>query len=437
MAGCLAMSERDMADFYRRYPYPQVDQVEYDRNLHDHLRYLAHACYDNPAPRNGGGGGRMLIAGCGTREAVLWGASLPDFEIDAVDLSEASIAISQALAEQLSVTNVRFERANFELGEGLDGPYDLISSFGVLHHLESPERGLAQLEQHLAPGGVMALMLYSDTNRQALQRTQRVVELLARGTDGVALEGNAVDLCATASRQPNRLKHVFRQALENHRTNRAHFADTILNPREVSYTIPTLVDFLASAGMELVSPVQPAAWDVGDLLSPDRYAAFKALPLIDRMEVVDYLKAPLFWVAARRATDRGADRPCLADDDLFWDVVPVPLDTGAWRVDALVVDPVPVVLKPRMKPLNDPVVSIWRQEAQLRGFHRIAWHLVEAIDGQRTLREVAEIACAKEGTELPLVADTLRTFLHTMIDEMGLATPDITRCDRCPLRSDR
>ena len=57
---------RDLADFYRRYPYPKVDRVEYDRNIHDHLRYLAHACYDNPAARRSGRRARMLIAGCGT-----------------------------------------------------------------------------------------------------------------------------------------------------------------------------------------------------------------------------------------------------------------------------------------------------------------------------------------------------------------------------------
>ncbi len=428
------MSSRDMAEFYGRYPYPHVDQVEYDRNLHDHLRYLAHACYDNPAPRNAVGGGRMLIAGCGTREAVLWGASLPEFEIDAVDLSEASIAISKALAEQLGVTNVRFERADFERGEGLSGPYDLISSFGVLHHLESPERGLAQLEAHLAPGGMMALMLYSDTNRVPLQRAQRVIELLARGTDGVALEANAVDLCSTGARQPNRLRHVFRQAIEDHRSNRQHFADTMLNPRETSYTIPSLVRFLATAGLELVSPVQPAVWDVGDLMSMDRYQAFRALPLLDRMEVADYLRAPLFWVAARRAADAGGARPCLEDEALFWRIVPLPMDTGAWAVRELVVSARPVEIQPQMEAIDDSKVMIWRTKAQGRGFHRIAWRMVSAFDGQRTLREVAEAACAAEGTDFALVADTLRTFLHTMIDELALGTPDVTRCDRCPLR---
>jgi SAM-dependent methyltransferase len=428
------MSTRDMAEFYRRYPYPQVDQVEYDLNLHDHLRYLAHACYDNPAPRNAQTGGRMLIAGCGTREAVLWGASLPEFEVHAVDLSDASIEISKALAQQLGVSNVRFERANFEYGEGLSGPYDLISSFGVLHHLESPERGLAQLEKHLAPGGVMALMVYSDTNRIPLQRAQRAIELLARGTDGLTLEAHAVDLCTTGADRENRLRPVFAQALVDHRVNRAHFADTMLNPREVSYTVPGLVEFLGSAGMELVSPVQPAVWDLHELLSPERHAAFGALPMLERMEIADYLQAPLFWVAARRVADRGPERPCLADADLFWEIVPLPVDTGAWRVEELVVHPRAVELRPKVKAMSETHVAIWRVEAQPRIFHRIAWHMVQAVDGLRTMRQIAEYACVQEGTQFPLVADTLRRFLHTLIDELALGTPDVTRCGNCPLR---
>lgn len=424
----------DMADFYRRYPYPHVDQVEYDRNLHDHLRYLAHACYDNPAPRFGERDGRMLIAGCGTREAVLWGASLPHFEVHAVDLSEASLAISARLAEQVGVDNVRFTRGNFELGEGLDGPYDFISSFGVLHHLESPERGLAQLEAHLAPGGQLALMLYNDTNRVPLQRAQRIIDLLSRGAEGAALEAAAVDMCATGAREPNRLQHVFRNALDDHARNREHFADTMLNPREVSYTIPTLVDFLATAGLELVTPVLPAAWDVRDVMSPDRHAALRALPLPERMEVADYLKGPLFWVVARRISERSQTRPCATDHDLFWQIVPMAMDTGGWAVRELVASARPEAHRAKVTQLGGDRVAIHRHESHPRGFHRIAWHMAEAFDGERTLREVAEHACALEGTEFDLVADTLRSYLGTLVDVLGIGSPDVTRCVNCPLR---
>ncbi len=424
----------DMADFYRRYPYPQVDQVEYDRNLHDHLRYLAHACYDNPAPRFGQRDGRMLIAGCGTREAILWGASLPHFEVHAVDLSEASIEISKALAEQVGVTNVRFELGNFEHGEGLDGPYDFISSFGVLHHLESPERGLAHLVEHLAPGGQLALMLYSDTNRVPLQRAQRIIDLLSHGTEGTALEAVAVDLCATGAREPNRLQHVFRSAIEDYARNREHFADTMLNPREVSYTIPTLVDFLATAGLELVSPVQPQAWDVRDVMSPDRHAALRDLPLAERLEIVDYLKGPLFWIVARRISERTETRPCSTDHDLFWEVVPMPMDTGGWAVRELVASAKPMRLHPTATQLDGDRVAIHRHESHPHGFHRIAWHMVLAFDGERTLREIAEHACAVEETSFDLVSDTLRNYLHTLIDVMGIGSPDVTRCVNCPLR---
>ena len=33
-----------ISEFYKRYPYPKVDRVEYDFNLVDHFHYLAGAC---------------------------------------------------------------------------------------------------------------------------------------------------------------------------------------------------------------------------------------------------------------------------------------------------------------------------------------------------------------------------------------------------------
>ena len=48
--------------FYRRYPYPKVERIDWDDHLYEHLRYLARACQ----PKHSGAPFRMLIAGCGT-----------------------------------------------------------------------------------------------------------------------------------------------------------------------------------------------------------------------------------------------------------------------------------------------------------------------------------------------------------------------------------
>ena len=70
----------------------------------------------------------MLIIGCGTREAIMWGFSLPHFDIDAIDINETSLEIAKHLAKKLELTNINFIHGNFEYGEGINGSYDFIHS---------------------------------------------------------------------------------------------------------------------------------------------------------------------------------------------------------------------------------------------------------------------------------------------------------------------
>ena len=429
-----AVSDDELAAFYRRYPYPRVDQVEYDLNLLDHYTYVAHACFEHPAPRRGKTIGRALVAGAGTREAVMWGLSLPHFSIDAVDLSETSVEISRRLAAQLGVENIRHRVGDLEAGQGLDGPYDFISSFGVLHHLPHPERGLEQLVRHLAPRGVMALMLYSHTNRRMLQEAQRAIALLASAvSEPEERESVALALCRVGADSPHRLRRVFERSLVDYDAHRQHFADTMLNPREVSYSVPELRALLRSVGLELVTPAQPVAWDLAGLLPPDLLSRFRALSLHERMEMADLMKAPLLSVLARRPSERR--RPCDDDEALFWKIVPMPLCTGRHRVEALRVNPTPEPLVIDVRAVDGDKVLIGRTAQYQRPFHPIAQTLIELVDGRRTLGEIGRLASARHGTHFHLVADALRRMLGTLFHDMAIATPDITACHTCPYRA--
>ena len=57
---------------------------------------------------------------------------------------------------------IRFVQANAEeLTSALDDePYDLVYSFGVIHHTLHPERALAEMRALVAPGGTLKLMVY-------------------------------------------------------------------------------------------------------------------------------------------------------------------------------------------------------------------------------------------------------------------------------------
>lgn len=107
-------------------------------------------------------GKRVLEVGCGI------GTDTVNFAharaaVTAVDLSAESLRIARQRAEVMGVDDrIRFHHAD---AESLDATlpvdaYDLVYSFGVLHHTPRPDRALRQLRRYLAPDGTLKVMLY-------------------------------------------------------------------------------------------------------------------------------------------------------------------------------------------------------------------------------------------------------------------------------------
>lgn len=107
-------------------------------------------------------GKRVLEIGCGigtdTVNFARHGA-----RVTAVDLSEKSLAIARQRAEILGLSDrITFVHANAEeLSAAVPvEPYDLVYSFGVIHHSPHPDRILAELRRYLPPGGTLKVMVY-------------------------------------------------------------------------------------------------------------------------------------------------------------------------------------------------------------------------------------------------------------------------------------
>jgi SAM-dependent methyltransferase len=105
---------------------------------------------------------RVLEVGCGigtdTMSFARHGA-----RVTAVDLSEKSLAVARQRAEVYGLAvRIRFLQGDAEhLFEVLPvEPFDLVYSFGVVHHTPHPEAAIAQMVRYVAPGGSMKLMLY-------------------------------------------------------------------------------------------------------------------------------------------------------------------------------------------------------------------------------------------------------------------------------------
>ena len=138
-------------------------------------------------------GARVLEVGCGigtdTVQFAKAGAT-----VTAVDLSPESLALARQHAEVCGVADrVTFIQANSEVltTRVHEGGYDLVYSFGVVHHTPHPDRAVAEIRKLLAPHGELRLMVYSRVSyklfwlmhEEGLWDLSRIDEIIARSSE--------------------------------------------------------------------------------------------------------------------------------------------------------------------------------------------------------------------------------------------------------------
>lgn len=121
--------------------------------------------------------GRWLVAGCGTGyEAALAGLMMPGVNIDAMDLSRASLSYAIARAQDLGLQNITFAQGDILRLADRDDRYDYILSAGVLHHMSDLLAGWKVLRSILKPKGLMRIALYSEYGRQDIVAARAVIK---------------------------------------------------------------------------------------------------------------------------------------------------------------------------------------------------------------------------------------------------------------------
>lgn len=116
----------------------------------------------------------ILIAGCGTGQQAFQTAELfPEAQIDAFDLSSASLSYAQSKKRK---EQVAFFQADILELEQWGKRFDLIECSGVLHHMEDPIRGWKILSGLLKPEGWMLIGLYSALGRQDIAAARELIQ---------------------------------------------------------------------------------------------------------------------------------------------------------------------------------------------------------------------------------------------------------------------
>ncbi|AXQ99544.1 class I SAM-dependent methyltransferase [Pseudoalteromonas piscicida] len=164
-------------EMYNKYPYPSPES---GREKLEELAYLLKIfSIENNIDLNDK---HILDAGTGTGHRLTQAAkAFPNSYFTAVDYCETSLSIAKSLAAEHQLKNVLHKQVNLmEDLQGL-GNFDLIMCIGVLHHLECPETGLANLKKTLNEDGALLLWLYGELGGAERMRRKQAVRLLMQG----------------------------------------------------------------------------------------------------------------------------------------------------------------------------------------------------------------------------------------------------------------
>ena len=108
----------------------------------------------------------FLDIGCGAGIHSLAAARLGASSIHAVDLDSKSVETARALFERFPVeTRLRIEETSvFDLDPASIGTFDIVYSWGVLHHTGNVEMAVRKAADMVASGGLFVFSLYRPTS---------------------------------------------------------------------------------------------------------------------------------------------------------------------------------------------------------------------------------------------------------------------------------
>ena len=107
-------------------------------------------------------GKKVLEIGCGIGTAMI-NFARSGAQVTAVDLSDESLKLAKQRAEVYDLSDrISFYHGNAEeLGQWLPPEtYDLVYSFGVIHHTPHPENVIDQIRSYVKPGSTIKIMVY-------------------------------------------------------------------------------------------------------------------------------------------------------------------------------------------------------------------------------------------------------------------------------------
>ncbi len=293
---------RAVKAMYEQFPYPsRAAGTARFRELRNLLQIFSRETGYEFARR------AVLDAGTGTGHRLAEAArAFGDTQFTGVDFSEESL---RAAAQHPDLGNVTFRPANLLDDLSWLGAYDVVLCMGVLHHLESPRRGVENLVRCLADDGMLFLYVYGRRGaRERMRRKEIVRALMADSSDFEEGLHLVKDLGFDSG------EYGWNLATEDSVERDALLVDAYLNVHESLYTSDEVHALLDGSGLSSYAIYGVSAGQSGYLfdaaldgqagvgiprmkprtmLRTDRAsAAYERLALADRIRVLDLLYEP-------------------------------------------------------------------------------------------------------------------------------------------------
>jgi SAM-dependent methyltransferase len=308
----------------------------------------------------------ILIAGCGTNQAVVFAYKNPGAKVVGVDISQPSLDHQQYLKDKHGLSNLELHLLPVEELHTLGLDFDLIVSTGVLHHLADPLVGVKSLGTCLRKDGAIGLTLYAKYGRVGVELLQSVFRDMGLDQDEASVQVVKETVSLLSPDHPVQPYLTIEGAELRYD---GAVVDTFLHGRDRSYSVDDCIDLVTSAGLAFQGWLLNAPYYPHDLFAPgtEAYQAVNALPerkLWSVMERIHIFGGCHFFMACR------ADRP-----------------KESYIIDFSAADSL-------------DYVPLFRMRCGLSGseIFRPSWRMnlnaaqlpfVQHVDGRRTIREIA------------------------------------------------
>lgn len=375
-----AQNSDPVREFYTEHPYPppveNLDRARDEWRGEDRLRAEYHLLWPNKNYRSDL---NILVAGCGTWQAAKYALCQAGAQVVGIDVSSTSLDYTEQLKHKYDLTNLELQQLPIEDAALLDRRFDLIVCTGVLHHLANPDAGLQALRSVLKPDGVINLMVYAPYGRTGVYMLQDYCRKLGVGNSLKEIN----ELATVVESLPPRHPLVVLLGGTRDASNADALADALLNPRDRSYSVPQLFEFIERNGLRFGRWYRQAPYSprCGVISTTPHANRLTALPMREQYAAMELWRGTMTCHSAVVVqNDRSDSHANVRFDDRKWlFYVPHRLPSTLCVEERLPAGAAGVLLN-RSHPYHDLILVIGPEEKRL----------FDAIDGRRSIAEIVD-----------------------------------------------